>query len=120
MFDPRRPKHKPSAQEMEEWLIQYDPLIPDDPRSVVSHNYNVAKIKNIITSPAILESTSLIFAYGVDLFSTRVAPSKTFDVLSESFNKAQLVLTVSALGIAIMITRPMVARKRLREKWYNS
>lgn len=75
--------------------------------------------KHIITSPAILESTSLVFAYGHDMFFTRIAPSNTFDVLSEGFNKAQLVLTIAGLALAIVITKPMVRRKRLRERWYD-
>lgn len=79
----------------------------------------VANVRQILTSPALLESTSLIFAFGLDLFSSRTAPSNTFDVLSENFNKLQLVLTVSALGVAIMIARPMVQRKKLRERWYH-
>lgn len=117
--------------------MQYDPVAPDDPKRVLSHTYQVsdsvpqiyrfvtyaepqvARTRKIITSPALLESTSLVFAYGLDLFATRIAPSNTFDVLSEDFNKAQLVLTVSGLALAIMITKPMVRRKKLREKWYN-
>ncbi|KAI0743061.1 hypothetical protein C8Q80DRAFT_1192304 [Daedaleopsis nitida] len=118
-LDPRRPKHKPTAQEMEEWLVQYDPVLPDDPKRVLSHNYQVAKTRKIITSPALLESTSLVFTYGLDMFFTRVAPSNTFDVLSESFNKAQLVITIAGLALAIMIVKPIVARKRLRERWYD-
>ncbi|KAA1466837.1 DUF1620-domain-containing protein [Dentipellis sp. KUC8613] len=118
MLDPRRPLRKVTAEEQEEMLVQYDPIIPDDPRRVLSHRYKVANIRHILTSPALLESTSLIFAYGLDLFGTRVAPSGTFDVLSEEFNKAQLVLTVCGLAAAIMVTRPMVSRKKLREKWY--
>ncbi|RPD68393.1 DUF1620-domain-containing protein [Lentinus tigrinus ALCF2SS1-7] len=118
-LDPRRPRQKPTAEEAEEWLIQYDPVLPDDPKRVLSHNYQVAKTRRIITSPALLESTSLVFAYGLDLFFTRVAPSNTFDVLSESFNKAQLVVTIAGLALAIAIVKPIVARKRLRERWYN-
>jgi len=118
-LDPRRPKRTPTNQEMEEWLMQYDPLIPDDPKRVLSHNYVVAKTIRIITSPALLESTSLVFAYGLDLFFTRVAPSNTFDVLSENFNKAQLVFTVAGLALAIVVAKPMVSRKRLRERWYD-
>jgi ER membrane protein complex subunit 1 len=53
------------------------------------------------------------------MFLTRVAPSNTFDVLSENFNKAQLIFTVSGLILAILITKPMVQRKKLREKWYQ-
>ena len=76
-------------------------------------------MKRIVTAPALLESTSLVFTYGLDLFLTRVSPSGTFDVLSENFNKVQLVLTIAALVVAIVVTKPMVQRKRLREKWYQ-
>ncbi|KAF8625878.1 hypothetical protein AX15_005151 [Amanita polypyramis BW_CC] len=119
LLDPRRPKRKPNAEEQEEMLIEYDPVVPDEPKQVVSHNYETAQIRHITTSPALLESTSLVFAYGLDLFLTRVSPSGTFDVLSESFNKAQLVLTVMGLVVAIVVTRPMVKRKVLRQKWYR-
>lgn len=144
-LDPRRPKQKPTAEEAEEMLFQYDPLIPDDPRRVLSHTYEarrfihlscrpcihsftfptvplpyqVANVRHILTSPALLESTSLVFAYGLDLFFTRATPSGTFDILSENFNKVQLVLTISGLAAAIMVTKPMVARKKLRERWYQ-
>jgi hypothetical protein len=53
------------------------------------------------------------------LFGSRVTPSGTFDVLSESFNKAQLVLTIGGLTLAIAIARPMVNRKKLKERWFQ-
>jgi ER membrane protein complex subunit 1 len=84
-----------------------------------SEKNKVANIRKIVTSPALLESTSLVFAYGTDLFLTRTAPSNTFDVLSEDFNKIQLVLTIAGLAVAILFTRPIVNRKRLRERWYK-
>ncbi|KAI9435607.1 DUF1620-domain-containing protein [Lactarius indigo] len=118
-LNPRRTKDKPTAEEQEEWLVQYDPVLPDDAHRVLSHNYHVANIRHILTAPALLESTSLVFAYGLDLFGTRVAPSGPFDVLSETFNKVQLAFTICGLAAAIMATRPMVRRKRLREKWYQ-
>ncbi|KAJ7261871.1 hypothetical protein C8J57DRAFT_1184056 [Mycena rebaudengoi] len=121
MLNPRRPKNrKPTAEEQqEEQLIPYDVIMPDDPRRTISHQYEVAKTRNIITSPALLESTSLVFAYGLDLFLTRVAPSNTFDILSKNFNKAQLGLTVFLLSMGIGLGKPMVRRKRLRERWYQ-
>lgn len=79
----------------------------------------VANVRQVLTSPALLESTSLVFAYGLDLFFTRVTPSGTFDILSENFNKVQLVLTITGLAVAIIVTKPMVERKRLRERWYQ-
>ncbi|CCA66499.1 hypothetical protein PIIN_00183 [Serendipita indica DSM 11827] len=116
-LDPRRPKSKPTAAEAEEGLIQFDVLLPDDSRRVVSHNRGVYADKLLTTSTS-LESTSLVLAYGTDLFLTRVSPSGTFDVLSAGFNKIQLVLTVSGLGAAILITRPLVRSKVLNARWY--
>jgi hypothetical protein len=116
-LDPRRPKDKLTAQEKEEGLVQYDVLLPDDPRRVISHDYPLFA-DSLLTIPTQLESTSLILAYGLDLFMTRVAPSGSFDVLSEEFNKIQLVLTVLGLGAAILITRPLVSAKIRKAKWY--
>lgn len=86
---------------------------------LIAFALQVANVKHIVTAPTLLESTSLVLAYGLDLFLTRVAPSGTFDVLSEDFNKVQLVLTIIGLAIAIVVTKPMVQRKRLRERWYQ-
>ncbi|KAJ8580027.1 DUF1620-domain-containing protein [Rhizopogon salebrosus TDB-379] len=97
-------------------LVQYDAPLPVDARLVLSHNYEVENVRCIVTSPSLLESTSLVFVYGLDPSFTRIAPSGTFDVPSENFNKVQLVLTVVGLGIAIMVTKPMVRRKKLRER----
>ncbi|KZT37697.1 DUF1620-domain-containing protein [Sistotremastrum suecicum HHB10207 ss-3] len=118
-LNPRRPKGKPTAAEQEEWLTQYEPLLPDDSRRVISHKYQVAGVRDIVTSPTLLESTSLVFTYGLDLFLTRVSPSGTFDLLSESFNKAQLVLITAGLTVGILVVKPMVRRKKLREQWYQ-
>ena len=50
-FDPRRPKRKPTNEEMEEWLVQYDPLTPDDPKRVISHTYEVRLFGPFIRVP---------------------------------------------------------------------
>ena len=41
LLNPRRTKDKPTAEEQEEWLVQYDPVLPDDARRVLSHHYHV-------------------------------------------------------------------------------
>lgn len=120
LLNPRRPTGKPTSEEAEEGLMQYEPTIPDDPRRVLSHIYEIANIHTLLSSPTLLESTSLVFAYGpLDLFMSRVSPSGTFDVLSPSFNKVQLVLTIAVLLGGVLVTRPMVRRKRERERWYE-
>ena len=86
--------------------------------SVTTNALQLMGVRSIITSPALLESTSLVLAHGLDLFGTRVNPSGTFDILSDAFNKVQLVLTIAGLGVGILVAKPAVQRKMLRARWY--
>lgn len=74
--------------------------------------------KHVVASPALLESTSLLFAYGLDLFGSRITPSGTFDILSDAFNKTQLLLTIAALVAGLIFAKPAVDRRLLRSRWY--
>lgn len=116
LFDPRRPRDKPSKEDQEEMLFPYGP-IPDDKRLFLTYGLDVAGVKSIITSPSLLESTALVFAYGMDTFFTRSSPSRQFDVLSEDFSKTQLLLTITGLIVGIFVTGPMVRRKRVNSLW---
>lgn len=116
-LDPRRPTGAPTAMEKEEMLIPYSP-IPDDARLYLSYNLEVANVKKIVTSPTLLESTTVVVAFGQDVFVTRHAPSKTFDILNEDFSKSQLMLTIVALVVVLFVTKPMVVNKQLKELWY--
>lgn len=98
----------PTPAEMEEGLIQYHPVIEFDPKMILTHKREVIGIKDVIATPAVLESTSLLFAYGIDVFGTRVAPSAAFDILGKSFNRLSLVATVLALWVGVFILAPMV------------
>ncbi|KAJ1019961.1 hypothetical protein NDA16_004242 [Ustilago loliicola] len=117
LLDPRRPVGKPSKSEAEEYMVPYSPLIPEDPKWVINHIYPAAKIRAFATGPALLESTATVYAYGLDTVLTRVSPSGQFDILQESFNKAQLMLTLLILSVGIVVTRPMVRNKNLSLRW---
>ncbi|EIW68579.1 hypothetical protein TREMEDRAFT_69081 [Tremella mesenterica DSM 1558] len=118
LLDPRRPIEKPTSSDKEELLIPYDTYLASEPRRVITHTYPVIGLKHILTSPTLLESTSLIFAHGLDLFGSRISPGGTFDMLSDNFNKPQLLLTLAALSVGIMVARPAVRRKMERMRWY--
>ncbi|TKW54114.1 ER membrane protein complex subunit 1 [Colletotrichum tanaceti] len=119
LLEPRRPVGRdPTPAEMEtEGLIKYHPALEIDPRQVVSHQRDVIGVKKIITSPTVVESTSLIFAYGVDVFGSRVAPSFTFDILGKGFNKISLISTVLALTIGVAVLGPFVRKKQTNMRW---
>lgn len=111
VLDPRRPVGRdPTAAEMEEGLFKYNPVLEFDPKWFLNHKREVLGLEKVITSPTLLESTSLVFAFGdVDMFGTRVAPIGGFDMLGKGFNKLQLIGTVVALAIGTGVLGPMVS-----------
>ncbi|EAQ89623.1 hypothetical protein CHGG_06242 [Chaetomium globosum CBS 148.51] len=118
IIEPRRPVGRdPTPAEAEEGLFKYHPAIEVDPKSVITHERDVLGVEKIITAPAIVESTSLVFAYGIDVFGTRVAPSFLFDILGKGFNKVALVGTVLALLAGVLMLAPVVRRKQINLRW---
>ncbi|XP_009623191.1 uncharacterized protein [Nicotiana tomentosiformis] len=115
-LDPRRTVN-PTQAEKEEGIIPLTDTLPIMPQAYVTHALKVEGLRNIITVPAKLESTTLVFAHGVDLFFTRLAPSRTYDSLTEDFSYALLLITIVALVIAIFVTWIWSERKELEEKW---
>lgn len=110
VIDPRRPVGRdPTKDEQAEGLVKYSPFIIFDPKWSLNHKYEVVGVEDVIASPSALESTSLIFAYGHDVFGTRVAPSFAFDVLGKGFNKIQMLMTVAALFVGVLFVAPLVS-----------
>lgn len=100
-------------------LIPFEPMLQLDTRRVISHKYNILGAKAVISTPALVESTSLLLAHGLDLFLTRgLNPSGSFDILSDNFNKIQLLLTLAGLSVGIFVAKPAVTRKKLMARWY--
>ncbi|KAK2174177.1 hypothetical protein NP493_820g01017 [Ridgeia piscesae] len=85
LLDPRRPI-VPTPEHREEGIMPYMPELPKPYEAIINYNQSVYKIQGIHTAPAGLESTCLVLCYGLDLFYTRVNPSKMFDVLKEDFD----------------------------------
>ncbi|XP_059178557.1 ER membrane protein complex subunit 1-like [Physella acuta] len=115
-LDPRRPVI-PTQDTMEEGTIPYVPEIPLATEALVNYNRSVLNVNGVFTSPAGLESTSLVFVYGIDIFYTRVMPSRMFDVLKEDFD---YLFIGGVLGLMILfsfITQKLAARKALNRAW---
>jgi hypothetical protein len=110
ILDPRRPIGKdPTKEQMMEGLSRYSPTLEFDPKWYLNHQRELLGITNVITSPALIESTSLVFAYGLDIFGTRLSPSFSFDILGKDFNKFQMLATVAALGVGTILVAPLVS-----------
>lgn len=102
-----------------EGLIMYTPLVPvyNRPQSMVTYNKTIANLKEISSAPAELESTTLVFAHGLDLFYIRMAPAKSFDLLPSDFQYEMLVLLCLGFLVATFVTKRLAQRKALREAW---
>lgn len=110
IIDPRRPIGRdPTKDEQLEGLMRYSPTLELDPKWYLNHKREVIGITNVITTPALIESTSLVFAYGLDIFGTRLSPSFSFDILGKDFNKFQMLATVAALAVATFVVAPLVS-----------
>lgn len=110
VVDPRRPVGRdPTKDEMTEGLMRYLPVLDFDPKWYLNHQREIYGVDTLTTSPAVLESTSLVFAYGLDVFSTRISPSFSFDLLGKDFNKVQMLATVAALAVATVVVAPLVS-----------
>ena len=70
-------------------VVKYEPLIPDDRRLILNGDIEVLKISAFRCSAAAIESTAIIFAFGLDLVFARTAPSGVFDILNDNFSKLQ-------------------------------
>ncbi|KAL8690116.1 MAG: hypothetical protein Q9218_004365 [Villophora microphyllina] len=109
VIDPRRPVGRDAtAAEAEEGLFKHNAVLEYSPKWALNHMREVLGIRQVITSPSLLESTSLVFAFGtLDMFGTRVAPIGGFDILGKGFNKMQLIGTVAALAVGTGFLAPL-------------
>ena len=116
-LDPRRPTRKPTKEDKEERLVPYSEKLPLIPHMYVTYGQPVAGLRAIATAPSRLESTSHLLAHGVDLFYTRVTPSKSFDRLEDDFSYLLLIVTMVALAAGCAFLSYAVKRDDLKRKW---
>lgn len=118
VLDARRPVERdPNTTEREEGLTKYAPNLDLEPKWFLSHSREVMGIEKVMASPSLLESTSVVLAFGHDIFGTQITPSMAFDVLGKGFNKVQLTLTVLALAAGVFAVRPLVRKKTVEGRW---
>jgi len=118
LLDPRRPSGELKETEKQEGLVRYYPMIPVSPQFSPTYNRTVHGIKSMTSTSTALESQSFLLAFGgADVFFTRVAPSKGFDLLPESFNRSLLLLVVIALLGVLVAVLAMSKKKVVTQGW---
>ena len=121
LVDPRRPLvapgAKPTAEQAGEGLPPYQAELPLQPTAFATADRTVKRLRGLVTAPAVLESTVLLVAHGLDLFHTRLTPSRTFDMVPDDFPAALLVVMVVAMAGGALALRAATRRASLKLKW---
>ncbi|OXB77273.1 UNVERIFIED_CONTAM: hypothetical protein H355_002265 [Colinus virginianus] len=97
LLDPRRPEI-PTEQSREENLIPYSPDVQIHAERFINYNQTVV-------------------AYGLDIYQTRVYPSKQFDVLKDDYDYVLISSVLFGLVFATMITKRLAQVKLLNRAW---
>eukprot|EP00088_Acartia_fossae_P054891 TRINITY_DN6343_c0_g1_i2.p1 TRINITY_DN6343_c0_g1~~TRINITY_DN6343_c0_g1_i2.p1 ORF type:complete len:892 (+),score=202.62 TRINITY_DN6343_c0_g1_i2:78-2753(+) len=117
LVDPRRPPLDTPAGMREPGIPPYIPELPMPHESIMNYNQTILGMKDILTSPSGLESTTLVFVHGLDLYGTRITPSKGFDLLKEDFDYIMISAVILGLVLASYITRKLAQKKMLTKAW---
>lgn len=116
LIDPRRPI-KMTEVEREENLLPYMPEIPLNYEFSLNYYNYVYNVRGITTAPSGLESTSLVFTYGLDIFFTRVFPSKTFDMIREDFDYFFISTLMVGLLLGTLLSKKLATASNLKKAW---
>lgn len=116
-LDPRRPSINTPPEMREPGLPPYIPELVFPPEVILNYNQTVVGARGIVSASTGLESTSVVVVYGLDIYCTRVMPSKGFDVLKEDFDHLVIASVLVGLTAAAYITRRLSQRKMLMSAW---
>lgn len=88
-------------------------------KKIINFSYvkNCDNLKYLIFRPSGLESTSLMLAYGTDLFFTQLTPSGTFDVLKDDFDHLLISIVLISLVIGSLVCKKLGKNNNLRQAW---
>lgn len=113
LLSPRR-KMEEDKSELSEFdesgLKAYAPVVPIAHTNILNYYLHLEGLSKVTTIPSSLESTSIMAAYGLDLFVMKVMPEKSFDMLTEDFSYNAIILTISGLLVADTVVRIYLRR----------
>lgn len=126
MLNSRRISDRKMTQEdyMDDFrLLPYEPVIAKNNYQVLNHKHKLLLTGSshaILIKPTELESTSIVcFVDSFNEFCTSVQPSLSYDLLSMTFDKVKLVLTLFILLGGYIASKPFVYSKKLNQKWLD-
>lgn len=90
-------------------------LCPKDPISFLTDSEVL--VTHWLPFLVLILSVFQVVAYGLDIYQTRVYPSKQFDVLKDDYDYVLISSVLFALVFATMITKRLAQVKLLNRAW---
>lgn len=104
-------------------LIPYDPVVKINTLQVLNHKRKLQlshSPQQILVRPTGLESSAVVcFVNDLNEFCSIVQPSSSYDILSGSFDKTKLLITIATLLGAFLVSKPFVYSKKLNAQWID-
>ncbi|XP_073827730.1 ER membrane protein complex subunit 1 isoform X1 [Musca autumnalis] len=116
LLDPRRPISS-SSNGRDEGALPYVPELPLPTENMINYNQTIPRLHYIYTAPSGLESTCLVVSAGLDVFVTRISPSKTYDLLKEDFDYILISIVLVVLTTGSLVAKHLASRKSLKQAW---
>jgi hypothetical protein len=101
----------------DEAMMPYAAIMPLKTTDVLTYYNQMGQVSGIVSSPTALESTSMIFSYGLDLFFTPVQTAQAYDVLSPGFNYSLLYASVGTVLVGLVVTTRYASYRTLQDRW---
>jgi len=117
MVDPRRSPLNAPPHLREPGIPPYIPELAIPHESIANYNQSLLGVREIVSSPSGLESTTLVFVHGLDLYGTRLTPSKGFDMIKEDFDYLMITSVILGLAVASYVSRKFSQKKMLAQAW---
>ena len=85
--------------------------------SIVTHGLLLKRISSMASASAAIESTTVLFGYGLDIFHRRLTPSGAFDRIGDDFDFLILFGILFGIVFAINAAGYYGRRKKMQEQW---
>eukprot|EP01017_Pseudomicrothorax_dubius_P001498 TRINITY_DN0_c5147_g1_i1.p1 TRINITY_DN0_c5147_g1~~TRINITY_DN0_c5147_g1_i1.p1 ORF type:complete len:138 (+),score=41.65 TRINITY_DN0_c5147_g1_i1:1-414(+) len=91
----------------------YTYLLPHSGLFTVTGTSHLNDIENIRFITTERESTSLLVAYGQDLYVNKYAPQKEYDSITEKFESSLVILSIVIALIGVIVVKFMAERSKV-------
>jgi ER membrane protein complex subunit 1 len=98
-------------------IVPYAKTLPVASSSFLTHHQQVHGLSHIASASTRMESTSLVLAWGVDIFFCHVQPADAFDMVSQDFDTLSLLGTVGTLIVLTLGSRSIFRKRKLATAW---